>query len=193
LFRRSQAPKPAHDKVENLAKEYLAELIEVDVTFEKGTAVLEQYRAKYPELASYIREIVPGERRISLGLDFPGRIHGQHSFFGQPREQHPDGGHVLFDSGRLGLALEDFDICGNRDRFNVFEVLIPSALRPGQELLDRPVIAARVLAFRIGTVKNSTNFFRVDGPERSMMVGVAKESGETTASSEFEINHCAGT
>ena len=37
--------KPAPDKVENLAKEYLAELKEVDVTFEKGTAVLEKYRA----------------------------------------------------------------------------------------------------------------------------------------------------
>jgi hypothetical protein len=33
--------KPAPDKVDNLAIEYLAELKEVDVTFEKGTAVLE--------------------------------------------------------------------------------------------------------------------------------------------------------
>jgi len=31
-------------KVENLAKEYRAEIKEVDVTFEKGTAVLEKYR-----------------------------------------------------------------------------------------------------------------------------------------------------
>ncbi len=59
------APKSAPDKVENLVKEYLAELKEVDVTFENGTAVLDKYRAKYPELASYIREIVPGERRIA--------------------------------------------------------------------------------------------------------------------------------
>jgi hypothetical protein len=58
--------RPVPDKVENLAKEYLAELKEVDVTFEKGTAVLEKYRAKYPELASYIRGIVPGERRIEI-------------------------------------------------------------------------------------------------------------------------------
>jgi hypothetical protein len=58
--------KPAPDKVENLAKEYLAELREIDVTFEKGTAVLDKYRAQYPELASYIREIVPGERRIEI-------------------------------------------------------------------------------------------------------------------------------
>ena len=58
--------KPAPDKVENLAKEYLAELKEVDVTFQKGTAVLEKYRAKYPELASYIREIVPGECRLEI-------------------------------------------------------------------------------------------------------------------------------
>ena len=66
LVQKKPAPKPAPDKVENLAKEYLAELKEVDVTFEKGTAVLEKYRAKYPELASYIREIVPGERRIEI-------------------------------------------------------------------------------------------------------------------------------
>ena len=36
------------------------------MTFEKGTAVLEKYRAKYPELASYIQEIVPGEHRIEI-------------------------------------------------------------------------------------------------------------------------------
>ena len=58
--------KPAPDKVENLAKEYLAELRQVDVTFEKGTAVLEKYCAKFPELAGYIREIVAGERRIEI-------------------------------------------------------------------------------------------------------------------------------
>jgi len=58
--------KPAPDRVENLAKEYLAELREADVTFEKGTAVLEKYRATYPELASYIQEIVPGEHRIEI-------------------------------------------------------------------------------------------------------------------------------
>src|SRR5580700_2325178 len=50
--------KPAPDKVENLAKEYLAELKEVDVTFEKGTAVLEKYRAKYPELARILAKIL---------------------------------------------------------------------------------------------------------------------------------------
>jgi hypothetical protein len=44
-----------------------------------------------------------------------------------------------------------------------------------------------VLAFRIGTVKNSKNFLRVDGPARAMMAGVAKESGERTASLESDI------
>ena len=78
--------------------------------------------------------------RKSLGLDFPGRIHGEHSFFGEPGKQHPDGGHVLFDRGRRGPALKDFDICGNCDWLNVFEVLITCALGPGQELADRPVI-----------------------------------------------------
>ena len=36
--------KPAPDRVENLAKAYLAELREVDITFQKGTTVLEKYR-----------------------------------------------------------------------------------------------------------------------------------------------------
>jgi hypothetical protein len=43
--------------------------------------------------------------RKSLSLDFPGRIHGQYSFFGEPGKQHPDGGHVLFDRGRSRPAL----------------------------------------------------------------------------------------
>jgi hypothetical protein len=72
--------KPAPDKVENLAIEYLAELKEVDVTFEKGTAVLEKYPAKYPELASYIREIVPGERRIEIRQRLEGEDINLHLF-----------------------------------------------------------------------------------------------------------------
>src|ERR1700730_2418503 len=72
LVQKKPAPKPPPDKVENLAKEYLAEIKEVDLTFEKGTAVLEKYRAKYPELASYIREIVPRERRIEIGQRLEG-------------------------------------------------------------------------------------------------------------------------
>ena len=72
--------KPAPDKVENLAKEYLAELREVDVTFEKGTAILEKYRAKYPELAGYIREIVPGEHRIEIRQRLEGEDINLHLF-----------------------------------------------------------------------------------------------------------------
>ena len=37
--------------------------------------------------------------------------------------------------------MKDFDICGDRDRFDVFEVLIPGALSPRQKLLNRPVIS----------------------------------------------------
>jgi hypothetical protein len=43
--------------------------------------------------------------RKSFGLDFPGRIHGQDSFFREPGKQHPNRGHVLFDGGRRRLAL----------------------------------------------------------------------------------------
>ena len=75
-----ETKKPAPDKVENLAIAYLAELKEVDVTFGKGTAVLEKYRAKYPELASYIREIVPGERRIEIRQRLEGDDMNLHLF-----------------------------------------------------------------------------------------------------------------
>ena len=69
--------------------------------------------------------------RKSLGLDFPGRIHGEHPFFGEPGKQHPDRGHVLLDRGRRRLALKGFDVGGNRYGFNVFKVLITSTLDPG--------------------------------------------------------------
>ena len=48
---------------------------------------------------------------------------------------------MLFDCGRRGLALKDFDIRRDRDGLNVFEVLITSALDPGQELLDRAIVS----------------------------------------------------
>jgi hypothetical protein len=70
LVQKKPTPKPTSDKVENLAKEYLAELKEIDLTFEKGTAVLEKYRAKYPELASYI-----GRRRDSRAFQTPSLLH----------------------------------------------------------------------------------------------------------------------
>jgi hypothetical protein len=76
LVQKKPAPKPVPDKVENIAKEYLAELKEVDVTFEKGTAVLE----KYPELTSYIREVVPGERRIEIKQRLEGENINLHFF-----------------------------------------------------------------------------------------------------------------
>jgi hypothetical protein len=47
---------------------------------------------------------------------------------------------VLFNRGRRGLALKDFDIRRDRDRFNVFEVLITGSFTPGKKLLDCPVI-----------------------------------------------------
>jgi hypothetical protein len=78
--------------------------------------------------------------RKSLGLDFPGRIHGQNAFFGEPGKQHPDGGHVLFDRGRRGPALQDLDVRRDRNRLNVLEGLIHGALSPGQEPLDCPVV-----------------------------------------------------
>ena len=78
--------------------------------------------------------------RKSLGLDFPGRIHGEHAFFGEPGKQHSDGGHVLLDGWRRGLALKCLDVGRDRYGLNVFEVLVTGTLGPGQELADRPII-----------------------------------------------------
>ena len=50
------------------------------MTFAKGTTVLEKYLAKYSELASYIREIVPGERRIEIRQRLEGEDINLHLF-----------------------------------------------------------------------------------------------------------------
>jgi hypothetical protein len=42
--------------------------------------------------------------------------------------------------GGAAWRCKDFDICGNRDRFDIFEVLVAGTLSPGQELLDCPVV-----------------------------------------------------
>jgi hypothetical protein len=97
--------------------------------------------------------------RKSLGLHFLGRIHGEHSFFGEPGKQHPDSGHVLFDRRRRGPALKDFDVCGHRDRLDVFEVLIPGAIRPGQKLLDCPVVGGSCVGVADRDRKELEEFF----------------------------------
>jgi hypothetical protein len=58
----------------------------------------------------------------------PGSLHGQHAFLGEPRKQHSDRRHVLFDCGRRGLALEGFDVGRDRNGLNVFKVLVTGAL-----------------------------------------------------------------
>ena len=91
------------------------------------------------------------------------------------------------DRGRRGLALKCFDVGRDCDRFNVFEVLIPSALRPGQELLDCPVVGGSCISVADRDRKISKNFLRVDGPARVMIAGAAKESTETRASRPLTI------
>jgi hypothetical protein len=95
---------------------------------------------------------------------------------------------VLFDRGRRGLALKRLVIGRDRDWFNVFEVLITGSFTPGKKLLDRAVIGGSRVSVQIGTVKTSKNFFRVDGPARSMRIGAWKVWGATTtASSQSDI------
>jgi hypothetical protein len=71
--------KAAPDKVEHLVRDYLAKLREVDLTFQNGTAVVEKYRSKYPELSNHLRRIVPEERLIEItqnrGDDADLRLH----------------------------------------------------------------------------------------------------------------------
>ena len=94
---------------------------------------------------------------------------------------------MLFNRGRRGLALEHFDICGDRDRLNVFKVLITGSFTPEKKLLDRPVISGPGVRVADRDVKNSKNFLRVDAPAPSMRIGAGKFWGETTASSESDI------
>jgi hypothetical protein len=58
--------KPAADKVEHLVRDYLAELREVDRTYENGASLVEKYCNKYPELFDHVRTIAPEERRIEI-------------------------------------------------------------------------------------------------------------------------------
>ena len=46
----------------------------------------------------------------SLGLNFPGKIHGEHAFLGKPGKHHSDRRHVLFDrgAGRTGLRCQRY-------------------------------------------------------------------------------------
>ena len=67
-----------------------------------------QRPADDPYALDHRADIYLTEVKKSLGLDFPGRIHGEHSFFGEPGKQHPDRRHVLFDRGRRDLALKAF-------------------------------------------------------------------------------------
>ena len=102
---------------------------------------------------------LPFGPRKSLGLDFPGRIHGQHAFFGEPGKQHPDRRHVLFDRGRRGLALQGLDVGRDRDRFNVFDVLITGSFTPAKKLLDCPVVGGSCVRVPDRNRKKLEEFF----------------------------------
>jgi hypothetical protein len=51
------------------------------------------------------------------------------------------------------------DVGGNRDGLNVFEVLIPGALRPRQELLDCPVVGGSCVSVPDRDRKKLEEFF----------------------------------
>jgi hypothetical protein len=86
------------------------------------------------------------------------------AFLGEPGKQHPHGGHVLLDRGRRGLALQDLDVRGDRDRFNVFEVLISGSFRPGKKLLDCPVVGGSRVSVPDRDRKELKEFFASGWP-----------------------------
>jgi hypothetical protein len=56
-------------------------------------------------------------------------------------------------------VLQRFDVCGDRDRLNVFKDLIPSALGPGQELLNCPVVGGSRVSVADRDRKEREEFF----------------------------------
>jgi hypothetical protein len=66
---------------------------------------------------------------------------------------------VLLDRGRRGLTLQGFDICGDRDRLNVFEVPVPGSFTPEKKLLDRPVIGGTRVSVADRDRKKFKEFF----------------------------------
>jgi hypothetical protein len=75
LFRRSLPPTKLKTSLQSTSPSSKRLL-----TFEQGRAALEKYCAKYPKLASYIREIVPGERRIEIRQRLEGEDVSLHLF-----------------------------------------------------------------------------------------------------------------
>jgi hypothetical protein len=75
LFRRSLPPTKLKTSLQSTSPSSKRLL-----TFEQGRAALEKYCAKYPKLASYIREIVPGERRIEIRQRLEGEDINLHLF-----------------------------------------------------------------------------------------------------------------
>ena len=90
--------------------------------------VIDVYSAKVPSDAIQEMELTSPSAnagvlpsvRATLGLDFPGRIHGEHAFFGKPGKHHSDCRHVLFDSGRRGLAPKCLDVGDTRGPDSLF-------------------------------------------------------------------------
>ena len=92
---------------------------------------------------------------------------------------------MLFDGGRRSLALECLDVGRDRNRLDVFNVLISDTFAPGQKLLNRSIVSGSCV--RVPDRDREKLVLRVSGPARVMRAGVGKESAATTASSESDI------
>ena len=70
---------------------------------------------------------------------------------------------MLLNGCRRTLTLY-FDVGGHRDGLDVFDLLIPSALDPGQKLLDCPVIGGSCVSVPDRDRKKLEELFPVRGP-----------------------------
>jgi hypothetical protein len=83
---------------------------------------------------------------------------------------------------RRRLALKDFDVCGNRDRSNVFEVLVTGTLSPSQELLDCPVVRGSCVCVPDRDRKELKEFFP------GLWLGAGDESEAAKESTEIRTS-----
>jgi hypothetical protein len=83
---------------------------------------------------------------------------------------------MLLNGWRRARVL--LDLSRHRDGLDVFQALKAGALTPGQELANRMIVRNSVFLLRIGTVKNSKNFFVASGPTSATIAGTWNDDGQ---------------
>jgi len=73
--------------------------------------------------------------------------------------EDPRSGALYVFCNRRGPALKRFDVGCDRDGLDVFEVLVPGALSPGQEMLNRAIIGGPCMRVADRDRKKLEEFF----------------------------------